>query len=228
MPRIRRWHPVSHDFVRDREVQELRRRFKHWMSDVWLEMLAEADKNDGRIKGDYDAISRSLAWVSLSNRPETQVKHIRYALEYMAEKGWISQGTDCVLVRNYREYHKTREKKESHEGIKEAPSFLPSEPSLPNKNIIIKKQAIEVLAFLNEKTGRTFPATDKSGPTASLRMIMARLSNGATVENCRGVIARKARQWKDDPKMQEFLRPATLFRKTNFEQYLGERDAEVS
>lgn len=136
MPRIRRWHPVSHDFVRDREVQELRRRFGHWMSDVWLEILAEADKNEGRVKGDYDSISRSLAWISLSNRPETQVKHVRNALYYMAEHGWIKPGTGCVLVSNYAEYHKTREKKESREGEDQAPPFLPSEPSEQTRQVL--------------------------------------------------------------------------------------------
>ncbi len=51
---------------------------------------------------------------------------------------------------------------------------------------------------------------------------MARLKSGATVMNCRQVIVRKNRDWKDDIKMAKYLRPATLFNDVKFEQYMGE------
>lgn len=89
-------------------------------------MLSEADRNGGRIRGDKDLISRSLAWVSLSNRPETQVKHVRYALDYMEERGWIRADTDSVLVCKYSEYHPTRGKNKSHEGVIQAPTTFTS------------------------------------------------------------------------------------------------------
>ena len=82
-----------------------------------------------------------------------------------------------------------------------------------------RDQAREVLAFLNAKTGRSYRAVD-----TNLKLIEARLKAGATVENCRGVIVRKARAWLTDPKMAEYLRPATLFNATKFENYLGERE----
>lgn len=84
-------------------------------------------------------------------------------------------------------------------------------------------QAEEVLNFLNEKTGRHYRAKEAGGRwTRNIEWIQARLRSGATVEQCRAVIAIKCRAWKDDPKMVEFLRPATLFGKEKFEQYLGE------
>jgi len=133
VPRIRRFHPISHDFVRDREVQELRLKFGHWMTDVWLEMLSESDRNEGRVKGDHDSIARSLAWVSLSDRPATQVHKILMALSWMAHKGWISPGEGCVLINNYADYHPRRE---------QASSLLPSLlPSLPPKDPPTLKEA---------------------------------------------------------------------------------------
>jgi uncharacterized phage protein (TIGR02220 family) len=39
------------------------------------------------------------------------------------------------------------------------------------------------------------------------------------------VIGRKTAKWKGDAKMEEFLRPATLFNRTKFAQYLGELPA---
>ena len=74
-----------------------------------------------------------------------------------------------------------------------------------------------ILDFLNLKTGR------KYRPVAvNLAMIEARLTEGATVEECRQVIAAKVRLWKNDPVMGQYLRPATLFNRTKFAQYVGE------
>jgi uncharacterized phage protein (TIGR02220 family) len=81
----------------------------------------------------------------------------------------------------------------------------------------LKLQAKEVLKFLNEKTGRAYRPVD-----TNLKLIMARLKTGATVMNCRQVIAKKTREWKGNETMDEYLRPATLFNATKFEQYMGE------
>lgn len=87
-----------------------------------------------------------------------------------------------------------------------------------NKSIkALKSQAREVLDFLNEKTGRNYRPVD-----ANLNLITARLSSGATVGQCFQVIAKKFRDWKDNPEMLMYLRPETLFNKKKFESYLGE------
>ena len=53
-------------------------------------------------------------------------------------------------------------------------------------------------------------------------MIKARLKSGVTSGQCFQVIAKKTREWKGNLKMDEYLRPATLFNATKFEQYVGE------
>ena len=86
---------------------------------------------------------------------------------------------------------------------------------------LMRGTAVRLLEFLNEKAGRrhrTVPAT--------LEPIMARLREGATEQECRSVIARKVRDWNGDPRMVKYLRPETLFNRTKFESYLGERTAE--
>jgi uncharacterized phage protein (TIGR02220 family) len=85
------------------------------------------------------------------------------------------------------------------------------------RNAEYKKQAIEILAFLNQKAGRAYRPTK-----TNLDFIIARLKSGATVMQCRQVIVKKTREWKPDAKMSQYLRPATLFNATKFEQYLGE------
>ncbi|MDE2022071.1 MAG: conserved phage C-terminal domain-containing protein, partial [Patescibacteria group bacterium] len=81
----------------------------------------------------------------------------------------------------------------------------------------LTSEAIEVLDFLNAKTGRYFRRKD-----AALAPIRARLKEGYTVAECRAVIARKCRAWSSDPKMRDYLRPATLFGSEKFAQYVGE------
>lgn len=142
MPRIRRWHPVSHDFVRDREVQELRKTTKDWMGYVWLEMLSEADKNEGCIKGTAQELATSYAWVALSQRPEWARAAILQAIDWMVSRRWLEQCNGYFYVRNYAEYHKTRGIMKSHAGIKKVPSE-PNEPSEPTKTT----QELEVTAI---------------------------------------------------------------------------------
>jgi uncharacterized phage protein (TIGR02220 family) len=77
-------------------------------------------------------------------------------------------------------------------------------------------QAVEVLQFLNEKTGRQYQPVK-----ANITMIAARLKGGATVTQCRQVIAKKCREWTGS-EQEMYLRPATLFNATKFAQYQGE------
>lgn len=81
----------------------------------------------------------------------------------------------------------------------------------------LRREAQSVLDFLNEKTGRAYRPVD-----TNLKLITARLRSGATVLQCRQVIAKKAREWQGRAEMTPYLRPATLFNATKFEQYVGE------
>ncbi len=74
-----------------------------------------------------------------------------------------------------------------------------------------------ILNFLNEKAKRAYRPV-----SGNLALIEGRLLSGATMQQCKQVICKKVREWKDNEKMREYLRPATLFRASNFEQYLGE------
>lgn len=77
-------------------------------------------------------------------------------------------------------------------------------------------QAIEILNFLNEKAGKSFQPN-----SYNLKFIINCLKSGASIEDCRRVIARKCRKWKGDDKRDDWLRPMTIFGE-RFHQYLGE------
>ena len=80
-----------------------------------------------------------------------------------------------------------------------------------------RAESREVLDYLNRATGRAYRSVD-----SNLNLITARLKSGVTAVRMKEVVLHKSDQWKGDQKMDEFLRPATLFNATKFEQYLGE------
>lgn len=84
------------------------------------------------------------------------------------------------------------------------------------KTLSGKPDAVDILGYLNEKTGRAYQAVD-----ANLKLIAARLKD-ATVEECKAVVDARVAKWGSDPKMDEYLRPKTIFNATNFAQYVGE------
>lgn len=76
--------------------------------------------------------------------------------------------------------------------------------------------AITVLDYLNEKTGKRYKAVK-----ANLSLIQARLGE-SSVDECCAVIDAKVEAWQRDDKMREYLRPATIFNATKFANYVGE------
>ena len=73
-----------------------------------------------------------------------------------------------------------------------------------------------IIDNLNGKTGRNYRVTDKTR-----KLIKARINEGFTEEDFLKVIDNKARDWLNDQKMSQYLRPETLFG-TKFEGYLQE------
>lgn len=86
-----------------------------------------------------------------------------------------------------------------------------------SQNAQLRAAARRVLDFLNEKTGRNYEPVP-----ANLDMIAARLKEGASEDHCRMVIVRKCDEWNGDEHMHKYLRPKTLFNRTNFANYKGE------
>lgn len=82
----------------------------------------------------------------------------------------------------------------------------------------------EIVAYLNAVTGKHFlPKTE-----GTAKFIRARLAEGRTVADFRKVIDTKAADWLTVPSMEPFLRPDTLFRPSNFESYLNQKNAGAS
>lgn len=102
-----------------------------------------------------------------------------------------------------------------------APNKSINNYSINNKSInniyIVETQTKDVISYLNEKTGKKF-TTAKCNAVH----IQARLNDGYTVEDMKKVIDLKTQEWKGT-QFDQYLRPKTLFRPSNFESYLNKR-----
>ena len=107
------------------------------------------------------------------------------------------------------------------------PGSPPDAGGLNGKGTFVD-QAKEVFEFLNSKTGKTFRAVNPDGSlTTSGTHVVSLLKKGFEYRDFKIVIARKYRQWTGDDRMEQYLRPKTLFLPSNFVEYRGETDAEV-
>lgn len=99
---------------------------------------------------------------------------------------------------------------------------------VPHRHQVKTSSVLEVITYLNRQARRSYQLRTPDGKTLTkgAKLIADRLRQGYTVEQCKDVIGEKSNQWMGDPKMDQFLRPSTLFTVSNFEQYLAEAQAE--
>ena len=76
----------------------------------------------------------------------------------------------------------------------------------------------EIIDFLNQKAGKSFKHT----AAVNKKLIKTRWQEGYTLEQFKRVIDTKVADWIDDPKMNQYMQPSTLFG-NKFDQYLNQR-----
>ena len=74
----------------------------------------------------------------------------------------------------------------------------------------------DIMEYLNTRLGTQYKHTSRNNK----QLIHARWAEGYRLEDFKKVIDNMVSRWKDDPKMSEYLRPATLF-SPKFEGYLN-------
>ncbi len=74
-----------------------------------------------------------------------------------------------------------------------------------------------VLTYLNSKTGKRF----RSNSSKNVSLIRTLFKDGYNLNDIKKVIDLKVSDWLQDTKMNEYLRPSTLFNKNHFEEYLN-------
>lgn len=147
-----------------------------------------------------DALNEAIRGESIDPPDGSRGESVASRGEFIAEQGCAESTTN-------------------NKGITSNNNYMSGKPdeSPANKKInTLKPTAKLILIFLNEKTGRNYQPVD-----SNIRLIIARLKEYDETR-LRQVIAKKAREWLPDEKMNIYLRPATLFNAEKCAQYVGE------
>jgi uncharacterized phage protein (TIGR02220 family) len=104
------------------------------------------------------------------------------------------------------------------------PDPPPIDKKIKKPKNTVKIQAQLILVFFNDVTGKNFDPVD-----ANLSIIGSRLTEAEKMYKskhdaallCRRIIMDRKRTWEDDDSMRDYLRPKTIFAKSNFWNYAG-------
>lgn len=192
-----------------------------WQAEVLYRRLMSVVDDYGRYFGRPMAIRAACFPLQLDRVKDVDVERwIAETVEHRLVRLYQANETAFLELLDFRQQVRARKSKfpDPAEGTEMQPS---NEPAAQGGNAAESRakraQAIEILGFLNEKTGRQYQTAK-----ANIDLIVARLNDGASLGDCRAVIAKKSREWLPDEKMAQYLRPATLFNRTKFAQYQGE------
>lgn len=83
--------------------------------------------------------------------------------------------------------------------------------------VVWTEETKHIIDYLNKRTGKKYSVKTKK----TAQLIHKLLDNGFTVEDFERVIDIKCSQWLNNEKMNQYLRPRTLFSE-KFEDYLNE------
>lgn len=92
----------------------------------------------------------------------------------------------------------------------------------PSK-VVWTDETRHIIDYLNKRSGKKYSAKTKK----TAQLIHKLLDNGFTVEDFERVIDIKCKQWLNNEKMNQYLRPRTLFSE-KFEDYLNEAPVRVN
>lgn len=91
------------------------------------------------------------------------------------------------------------------------------------QKVVWTEETRHIIDYLNKRAGKKYSVKTKK----TAQLVHKLLDNGFTVEDFERVIDIKCKQWLNNEKMNQYLRPRTLFSE-KFEDYLNEAPARVN
>lgn len=238
------WIKLRPDFFNDPYIKLLRRMAGgDTYTIIYLKMLVKSAPTDGVIyfQGAGADISEELALTL-----DESIEDVRALLAYLEAKNLITHpeitqdlflvasadltGSEVDSAQRVRKFRERQQLKALQSNTDVTNSNDKLEKELEIETELDKDKKIlsgsdepdpvpykEIIDYLNEKTGKRF----KSGTDATKRVIRARFKEGNSLDDFKAVIDVKATEWIGDSKMEDYLRPSTLFG-TKFEGYLNQ------
>jgi len=200
---------------------------------IWFYLITQANhKDDKRFKRG----SCFLKYDWIMDKTGATYNQVKHCLEYLKHAKQIATQRKTrgllITVINYDLYQtldnyyvdKSQTERKSKANQKPIKSHTINKNDKNDKNVKkkenvgLKPNFVLIINYLNEKTGRNYSAKNQS----TLDLLRARFNEGRTVKDFINVIDKKVDTWLTDDKMNRYLRPSTLFNRTNFENYLNE------
>ena len=236
-------------YIKARKIQESKiARQPPYVREIWDWLLKEANHTDAKINGTmiergqllrtFKDIQKGLYWMIGYRKMSYKKWQCEKSMKFLREQGMVTtmRTTRGILITivNY-DYYQTPKNYESN---RKATARVTREQRLAStinkngnndKNVKNEKEdtlsskVALIISYLNEKTGRNEAGQKPFDPKEAVSLLRARFNGGRTVKDCIDVIDIKIKDWLDDEKMFEYLRPSTLFRKMNFENYITKK-----
>jgi uncharacterized phage protein (TIGR02220 family) len=157
----------------------------------------------------------------------------------MMSVGWLEQDAETLVMPRFEEHNGKSAKRRAQETVRKReernadtrPQSVREMSASDADKMRTREEkrreeekhmssAAEVIHYLNSKANRNFEFVP-----ANTKLIVARIREGASLEQLKAVVDVKVREWSNDPKMSGYLRPATLFNAEKFGQYVGALEA---
>ena len=138
----------------------------------------------------------------------------------------IKIGAFSYRVVNGSHYNKIKNEEDRREQLRQAQQRYRDKKTTGTNSVSDQppSDAAVALQYLNVKSGRKFRETP-----VNLGFIEARLKeSGVDLAGVKVMIDRQVLRWKGDAKMEEYIRPATLFNKVKFDGYYAAKDLAVT
>lgn len=241
------WLKLHKDFFQSHQIRILEgmpngKEYAYFL----LKLLAESVSHDGRLRLS-DAIPYNEEM--LSSLTNTNVDIVRSAIKAFEALGLLEimddgtyyltevkrlTGSETAWAEKKRIYREQRkELRQEEDNVLEVSGQLEDKKGqcpirdkskeIRDKSKEIKKETRKkdcsaIISYLNEKLGTQYRA---SGKTEEL--VLARMNEGYTVDDFLVVIETMCMEWLGDEKMEQYLRPSTLFSKSHFPEYLNRK-----
>lgn len=143
---------------------------------------------------------------------------VHYKVDSKVTSQWIVK-----FLNNGKSTNLTMDSEETQQTLTEITTEITTETT--NNNTLSGNPTVpyqQIVDYLNEKTGKQYKHTTKK--TQSL--IKARTKEGFSLDDFKQVIDNMSSQWMNDNKMNQYLRPETLFG-TKFEGYLNQQQSNA-
>ncbi|MED1602634.1 phage replisome organizer N-terminal domain-containing protein [Alkalihalophilus marmarensis] len=208
---------------------------------IWVKLLAQAGKTNA---SGYIYLSEKIPYTEemLATIFNRSLPIVRLALSTFQQFGMIEVSDDkFIAIANWEKHQsvtgldKIREqnrkrvaehrkrKKELGCNVTRNGNVTDIEREL-DKELDKEKEVIpyvEIVTYLNDATSKNYRYSTKK----TKDLIKARWNEGFTLNDFKKVIDIKCREWLNNPEMNNFLRPETLFG-TKFEGYLNQQEGK--